>query len=96
MYMSYAEYIRCTNSVWDRDVTAAGIDTCVVHHVTEILTNLLEALILARATYTHVWARNAEGGGAGRGDGKQYIGQGADESLVLGPRFITCVTTVAR
>ena len=93
MYMSEAEYIRCTNSAWDRDVTAAGIDTCVVHHVTEIVTNLLEALILARATYTHVWARNAEGG---RGDGKQYIGQGADESVVLGPRFITCVTIVAR
>jgi len=35
MYMSQAEYIRCTNSAWDRDVTAAGIDTCVVHHVAE-------------------------------------------------------------
>jgi len=62
MYMSYAEYIRCTNSAWVRDVTAAGTDTCVVHHVTEIVTNLLEALILARATYTRVWERNAEGG----------------------------------
>ena len=65
MYISQAEYIRCTNSAWDRDVTAAGIDTCVVHHVAEIVTNLLEASISARATYTHVWARNVEGGGAG-------------------------------
>jgi hypothetical protein len=89
------EYIRCTNSAWDHDVTAAGIDTCVVHHVAEIVTNLLEVLILARATYTHVWARNAEGMG-GRGDEKQYVGQGADESVVLEPRFITCVTIVAR
>ena len=62
--MSQAEYIRCTNSARDRDVITAGIDTCVVHHVTEIVTKLLEAL--ARATYTHVWARNAEGGAGGR------------------------------
>jgi len=70
--MSQAEYIRCTNSARDRDVITAGIDTCVVHHVTEIVTNLLKALILARATYTHVWARNAEGGGASRG-GRETI-----------------------
>jgi len=46
-----------------------------------------------RYVYTCV---GTECGGGGQGDGKQYIGQGADESVVLGPRFITCVTIVAR
>ena len=47
-----------------------------------------------RCVYTCVGAECGRGGV--RGDGKQYIGQGADESVVLGPRFITCVTIVAR
>jgi len=36
-----------------RDVITSGTDTG----------NILKVLTLARATYTHVWARNAEGGG---------------------------------
>ena len=42
---------------------------------------------------------DAECGKGGRGRGEretQYIGQGADESVVLGPRFITCVSIVSR
>jgi len=57
----------------------------------QIVRNLLEAITLTRATYTHVWARNAEGGNA-----KQYIRQSAGESLVLGPWFIACVSIVSR
>jgi len=48
-----------------------GTDTCIVllmtftYYTIEIERNLLEALTLAHATYTHVWARNAEGKGVG-------------------------------
>jgi hypothetical protein len=59
----------------NRDVTAAG---------TEIERNLLEALTLARVTYTRVWARNVEGG-------RQYIRRDGTLSVVLGPWFLTCV-----
>jgi len=37
----------------NRDVTAAELDTCMANHVTEIVRNILEAITLTRATYTH-------------------------------------------
>jgi len=40
--------------------------------------NLLETVNLARATYQHVWARNAEGGGGGGGGAEQKISVEAD------------------
>jgi hypothetical protein len=38
------------------------------YNTTEIERNLFEALTLARVTYTHVWAQNAEGRGKGEDD----------------------------
>ena len=35
------------------EVTAAELDTCMANHVTEIVRNVLEAITLTRATYTH-------------------------------------------
>jgi len=43
-----------TREVRNRDVTAAELDTCMANHVTEIVRNILEAITLTRATYTHV------------------------------------------
>jgi len=53
------------------------------------------AWYMSRAMITDVWTRNAEGGRGG-GNAKLYIGQSADDSVVLGPWFITCVSIVSR
>ena len=43
-----------TREARNRDVTAAELDTCIANHVTEIVRNILEAITLTRAAYTHV------------------------------------------
>jgi len=75
-----------------------GTDTCIAllmtftYNTIEIERNFLEALTLARVTYTRV---GAECGREGEG-GRQYIRQEGNLSVVLGPRFLTCVRANSR
>ena len=39
----------------------------------DMVGSFMETLTLARATYTHVWARNAEGGRGGKTEHKRHI-----------------------
>jgi len=52
----------CNQNIKTRDVIASGTDTGTVCRMMLEHWNVLETLTLARATYTYVWARNAEGG----------------------------------